>query len=146
MSLPEAEKRREKRRSSDVGDRGDESGDEDDRAAGVTLVAAVAFLGGAADFLSGAALLPTPLFAIGVPLATFGAVKCWAAVGLHRRRVRALGVAVLLYGVTALFAAGRLIFAVGIGGPFGWPVGRLGFNLLVVGYLLAVADRFERPE
>jgi len=145
LSLPEAEKRWAKRRSSRSDD------DRNDRARrgrsgppnGVYLVGALALLGGAVDLFLGLALLPTSLVVFGVLLATIGGLECWAAVGLFRLRARALGLAIVLFGAGALIDALRLLFALGSGGSAGGPAARIPLALVVIGYLLARADHFE---
>ncbi|MDZ5813158.1 hypothetical protein U4E84_17655 [Halorubrum sp. AD140] len=145
MALHEAETQRAKRRDSRSSDRRDDrtKSDEDGPPNGVFLVAALAFLGGAADLLFGIAMLPTPVAVFGVFLAALGALECWVAIGLFRLQARALGLAVVLYGMGALIDGLRLLFALGTGGSAGGPAARILLAAVVVGYLLVRADHFE---
>ncbi|MFC5134380.1 MULTISPECIES: hypothetical protein [Haloferacaceae] len=53
------------------------------------------------------------------------------------------GIAVPLYATGALGAGMRLLFALGSGGSAGGPAMRILLAVVVVGYLLVRADRFE---
>lgn len=144
MSLHEAEKRRSGREdSTDDADGSDGDADGADRPAGVLVVAALAFGSGLTDLFAGVAFAAGALAVLGVPIAALGAAKCWAAVGLSRLRARGLGFSLLFFGFGAAASAGELLFAVGSDGDVWPPIGALALDLVVIGYLLTVADAFE---
>lgn len=113
-----------------------------DRHFGVFVVALVVGIGGLADLATGVPLLAL-LFPLGVVVVALGVLKLWVAVGLARFRARALGVAVLLHGVSAMLGGLRVLFSFGTGGEPGAAAVRVVVDVAIVGYLLVAADRFE---
>jgi len=141
VSLPEAEKRRNRRGSASSGD-GDRPVD-DGRRLGIVLITVLGLVSGLSDLAGGFALAVDRLALFGVPLAALGALKSWAAVGLYRLEARALGFTLLFFGVGATLSAGELVFAFGAGNDLLAPTGALALDIGIVGYLLVVADAFE---
>ncbi|MFC7323873.1 hypothetical protein ACFQMF_04670 [Halorubrum rutilum] len=140
MPLGEAE-RRGSRRSTPSDDATTE--ESDDRRVGVALVATVGLLSGLADLGTGLLMSLGPLFVVGVPVAGIGAVKCWAAIGLYRLRPRAVGLTALFFGVAAMLAAGRVLFALRAGDGVAAPAINLAIDLAVVGYVLVLVDEVD---
>lgn len=144
MALHDAEKRRQSRVRSDGSDDGARGRDGDHSPpAGVVLVAVLAAVGGAIDLGTGALMVVTPLFPVGIVLATLGGVKLWAAVGLYRLRTKALGIAILLFGVSALVGVGGVMIAHASEGSVGREAVGVAVDVVVLTYLLFVADSFE---
>ena len=143
MSRADAERRRRERGS--TGESGawetDTEGD-DGLPTGIVVVALLVAVGGLADLAGG--VVTAPILPVAIVFVALGATKLWVTVGLLRLRARALGVAVLLHVVDFAVTLIRLAFADGLfdAANAGVLLGGL-LDVVVVGYLLVIADRFE---
>lgn len=143
MARPDMEKRRrERRRPREPADEPATTSD-DGTPTGVFVVAVAVALGGAVDLVVGLGLFGTSLVVFAPIVAALGAIKLWAGLGLARLRVRALGVAILLHVVSAMLGGLRLAFVTGGGTPESGIAIRVVVDLVIVGYLLVVADAFD---